>query len=67
MTKGVSQEEECFESHYFSRQNGPESEFYTHRHKTSAPDSFWENKPPPMIFSHFNAKLNFLGDPFCLN
>ena len=67
MTKGVSQEQEFFELHYFSRQNGPKSEFHTYHHKTSARNYFLENNASLMIFSHFKARLNFLSDPFCLN
>ena len=67
MTKGVSQEQEFFESYYFSHQNGPKSEFLTYCHKTSAHEYFWENKASFMIFSHFKAILNFLSDCFCLN
>ena len=67
IAKVVSQEQEFFESHYFSHQNGPKSEFHTYHHKTSAREYFWENKASLMIFSHFKARLNFLSDPFCLN
>ena len=67
IAKVVSQEQEFFESHYFSHQNGPKSEFHTYHHKTSAHEYFWENKASSMIFSHFKAILNFLSDCFCLN
>ena len=67
MTKDVSQGQEFFESHYFSCQNGPKSEFHTYCYKTSARDYFLENKASLMIFSHFKARLNFLSDRFCLN
>ena len=67
ITKDVSQEQDFFESHYFSCQNGPQPEFHTNHHKTSARDYFLENKASLMIFSHFNAILNFLNDNFCLN
>ena len=67
ITKGVSQEQEFFELHYFSHQNGPKSELHTYRHKTLAREYFLENKASLMIFSHFKARLNFLSDPFCLN
>ena len=66
ITKGVSQGQEFFESHYFSCQNGPKSEFHTYCYKTSAHDYFLENKASLMIFSHFKAKLNYLNDRFCL-
>ena len=64
ITKGVSQEQEFFELHYFSHQNGPKSELHTYRHKTLAREYFLENKASLMIFSHFKARLNFLSDPF---
>ena len=67
ISKGISQEQEFFESHYFSHQNGPKSEFHTNCHKTLAREYFWENKASLMIFSHFQARLNFLSDPFCFN
>ena len=67
ISKGISQEQEFFESHYYSHQNGPQPEFHTYRHKTSAREYFLENKASLMIFSHFKARLNFLSDPFCLN
>ena len=67
MTKGVSQEQEFFESHYFSHQNGPKSEFHTYCNKTSAHEYFWEIKASLVIFSHFKARINFLSDCFCLN
>ena len=67
ITKRISQEQEFFELHYFSRQNGPKSEFHTDCHKTSARKYFWETKASLIIFSHFKARLNFLSDPFCLN
>ena len=67
ITEGASQEQEFFESDYFSRQNGFNSEFHTYCHKTLARDYFLENKASLMIFSHFNARLNFLSDSFCLN
>ena len=67
MTKDVSQGQEFFESHYFSCQNGPKSEFHTYCYKTSARNYFLENKASLMIFSHFKARLNFLSDRFCLN
>ena len=67
MNKDVTQGQEFFESHYFSYQNWPKSEFNTYRYKTSARDYFLENKASLMIFSHFKARLNFLSDPFCLN
>ena len=67
ITKGVSHEQEFCESHYFSHQNGLNSEFYACCHKTSAREYFWENKASLMIFSHFKASFNFLSDPFCLN
>ena len=54
MTKGVSQEQEFFELHYFSRQNGPKSEFHTYHHKTSARNYFLENKASLMMF-HFKT------------
>ena len=67
MTKGVSQGQEFFELHYSSHRNGHISEFHTYRHKTSAPNNFLENNASLMIFSHFEARVNFLSDPFCLN
>ena len=67
ISKGISQEQEFFESHYFSYQNGPKSEFHTHGNKPSAREYFWENKASLMILSHFKARLNFLSDYFCLN
>ena len=67
ISKGISQEQEFFESHYYSHQNGPQPEFHTYRHKTLAREYFLENKASLMIFSHFKARLNFLSDPFCLN
>ena len=67
ITKGISQGKEFFESHCFSSQNGPKSEFHTYGYKTSARDYFLENKASLMIFSHFKARLNFLSDRFCLN
>ena len=36
ITKGDSQEQEFFESHYFLHQNGPQPDFQTYRHKTLA-------------------------------
>ena len=67
ISKGISQEQVFFESHYYSHQNGPQPEFHTYRHKTSAREYFLENKASLMIFSHFKARLKFLSDPFCLN
>ena len=67
ISKGISQEQEFFESHYYSHQNGPQPEFHTYHHKTSARVYFLENKASLMIFSHFKARLNFLSDRFCLD
>ena len=47
ISKGISQEQEFFESHYYSHQNGPQPEFHTYRHKTSAREYFLENKASP--------------------
>ena len=67
ISKGISQEQEFFESHYYSHQNGPQPEFHTYCHKTLARKYFWENKASLIIFSHFKDRLNFLSDHFCLN
>ena len=67
ISKGISQEQEFFESHCYSHQNGPQPEFHTYHHKTSAREYFRENKASLMIFSHFKARLNFLSDCLCLD